>query len=327
LTLHLHVGDRFPLQKTVEQTLTQQTPTGPAVSRSKLELLLAIQVEEIREGHKRLGVRYHRARYEQDIAGEQSQYNSDARTPAESLPPELQLYAGLIDNGFSFWVGPDNQLEELVGFEEFLNRCVRTVAAAQRQEVLTRLAETSGEEGIANFVDESIGLLPNSADAESGAPVDVGAVWARQREVARPIPMYVKQNCTLKALDERTAEIDVAGTIAASTTYGAPTAEPAPAGITVHGGHVLGNCTIDRLTGLPVRSHTERQLQMTVHVADGTSFDLQKRIVTDVRAFPETGGAVETPSSAPSHIQQAAASADPAAGAPISHADAVEPAR
>jgi hypothetical protein len=306
LVLRLNVGDRFPMLKTVEQTLTQQTATGPAVSHSKLELLLAIEVEEIQEARKRLGVRYHRARYVQDIAGERSEYNSDFPENAATLPPELQLYAGLLENGFSFWIGADNQIAELVGFEEFLARCVRTVPVAQRVAVLTHLAETSGEEGIANFVDESIGLLPTTVGGTGDAALGVGAVWTRQREVARPVPLFVTHNCTLKSLDERTAEIDVAGTISASTAYGAAPAASSSQ-ITVRGGHVLGNCVIDRLTGLPVRAQTERQLEMVVHTANGPSFELQKQIVTRIQAFPETGGAVETPSHDVPRIQPASA--------------------
>ena len=137
LDLNLAVGDRFPLLKTVEQTLTQQTPAGPSLSRSTLELLLAIEVEEVRDGNKRLGVRYHRVRYRQDIAGEQVEYDSEA--PPHSLPAELQIYAGLLDNGFSFWIDADNQISELVGFNEFLTRCVRMVppgpAASRRHPV------------------------------------------------------------------------------------------------------------------------------------------------------------------------------------------------
>lgn len=292
LDFNLQTGDRFPLLKTVEQTLTQQTPTGPAVGRSTLELLLAIEVEEIREDGKRLGVRYHRVRYQQDIAGEHLVYDSES--PPETLPPELQVYAGLLDNGFSFWIGPDNQIRELVGFNDFLNRCVRLVPPAQRQAVVTRLAETSGEEGIANFIDESIGLLPPGSGATDAA-VTVGDTWTREREVARPIPLYVSHNCTLKQLSDATAEIEIAGAISTSTTYGPATGVQSDPRVTVRGGHIVGNCTIDRRSGLPVQSRTERNLDMSVQLADGTSFEQQKRIVTKIRAFPEVGSVSAQP--------------------------------
>ena len=284
LDLNLAVGDRFPLLKTVEQTLTQQTPTGPTLSRSTLELLLAIEVEEIRDGNTRLGVQYHRVRYEQDIAGERFEYDSDA--PPHALPAELQVYAGLIDNGFSFWIRPDNQIIELVGFNEFLARFVRMVPPDQQQTVVTRLAETSGEEGIANFVDESIGLLPTHSETGSG-PVSVGDAWTRQREVARPVPLYISHNCTLRQLSDTTAEIDIAGSISTSTTYGPAAGDTQGAHVTVRGGHIIGSCTIDLHSGLPIKSHTQRNLEMSVQLADGTSFEQQKQVVTSIRAFPQ----------------------------------------
>jgi len=314
LEFTLKIGDRFPLLKRVEQTLTQQTTSGPALSRSTLELLMAIEVEEIREGSKRLGVRYHRVRYQQDIAGQRMEYDSDA--PPTALPAELQVYAGLLDNGFSFWIGPDNQIQELVGFNEFMQRCVRSVPAGQQQAVLTRLAETSGEEGIANFVDESIGLLPQASDAAGGA-VAVGDSWIRQREVARPVPLYVSHNCTLKSLDDATAEIDVVGTIAASTTYGPQAADPQASRITVRGGQVRGNCTIDRRSGLPVRSHSERRLDMSIQLAGGESFEQQKHVVTSIHAFPQDSSLGNAPGVAAGAGQPSAATIVPASHAEV----------
>ena len=45
LTLNLKVGDRFPLLKTVEQTLRQPTPGGgTSTSRATLELLMIVSV-------------------------------------------------------------------------------------------------------------------------------------------------------------------------------------------------------------------------------------------------------------------------------------------
>lgn len=80
LELRLQVGDRFPLIKTVEQRLRQQSPDGgpPIVSSSKLVMTLAIIVEDIDQGAKTLGVRYQRVRYEHDIAGEKVSYDSAA---------------------------------------------------------------------------------------------------------------------------------------------------------------------------------------------------------------------------------------------------------
>ncbi|MBC7817799.1 MAG: hypothetical protein IAG10_12980, partial [Planctomycetaceae bacterium] len=71
LELRLKVGTRFPLFKTVEQRLRQLSPSGGRTieSTSHLTMKLAITVEAIEQGVKRLGVRYQQVRYEHDIAG------------------------------------------------------------------------------------------------------------------------------------------------------------------------------------------------------------------------------------------------------------------
>ncbi len=286
LELNLQVGQRFPLIKTVEQTLLQATKKGPVTNRSKIELLLSIEVEELREGKKRLGVTYHRVRYDHDIAGDVVQY--DSSNPPPNLPLPVQPYHGLVHNGFSFWIGPDNQILELVGFDDFLKRCVRHVPLDQRNDVMMKLVETSGEEGIANFVDDSIGILPYSAGTEGNATtVKIGDHWSRERQVLRPIPVYLKTQYTLKDLNDEIANVDIVGTIAPSTTYGPSSQNMKKFSVTVRGGNSFGACTIRRNSGLPVKSRVERYFDMTVQMPDGVKFDQRKRVVTTINTFEQ----------------------------------------
>ena len=286
LELKLNVGDRFPLRKTVEQTLSQTTPQGEITSQSRLELLLAITVEEIREDRKQLGVRYHHIHYSQNVAGKKLVY--DSRNPQYPVPLEVQAYHGLVNNGFSFWIGPDNKIIELVDFHSFLTRCVRDVPFEQRQSVITKLAETSGEEGIANFVDDSIGLLPyNVNENGGGTTVKVGDTWLRKRQIVRPIPLYLTSTCTLTALTDRYAEIDIVGDVTPSATYGPSDQPHNNVSITVRGGRSFGHCRIDRNSGLPINSRMELALDMVVKIANGTQFEQKKKIVTTIDMYPQ----------------------------------------
>jgi len=286
LELKLNVGDRFPLRKTVEQTLFQTTPQGEITSQSRLELLLAITVEVIREDRKRLGVRYHHIRYSQNVAGKNLAY--DSRNPQHPVPLEVQAYHGLVDNGFSFWIGPDNKISDLVDFHSFLTRCVRDVPFEQRQSVITKLAGTSGEEGIANFVDDSIGLLPYNINQNGGGTsVKVGETWLRKRQIVRPIPLYLNSTCTLTALTDRYAEIDIVGDVTPSSTYGPSDQPHNNVSITVRGGRSFGHCRIDRNSGLPINSRVELALDMVVKIANGTQFEQKKKIVTTIDTYPQ----------------------------------------
>jgi hypothetical protein len=162
---------------------------------------------------------------------------------------------------------------------------------------MTRLIETSGDEGIANFVDDSIGMLPPGtagqpgAGGGSGTIVQVGATWPKERQILRPIPMYVSSRCTLQKLTDETAEIDVAGSVRPSTTFGPSDQEVKDVRITVRGGHVFGRCTVDRRTGLPLNSRIEQHVEMIVRLAEGAEFNQTKKTVTTFQAFPEQAAA------------------------------------
>lgn len=309
LELRLHPGDRFPLMKTVVQELQQSSVLGPATSQTRLELLLTLTVEEIAADRKRLGVRYNRVRYSQDVAGAKLDYDSAATRGA--IPKAALPYHGLVGNGFSFWIGQDNQILEPVGFSEFLERCVRDVPLEERREVLAKFAQTTADEGIANFVDDSIGLLPYDVDGKrDGGNVAEGDSWSRERRLLQPMPLYLKTRYTLRELTPHVAEIDVLGTVTNATTTDSEAASrkvtPASAesggvgasstpDVVVKRGSTLGSCTIDRGTGLPLKSHVERYLDMTVTLPNGLEFEQRKRTVTTIQAFPQQKGGSGSP--------------------------------
>ena len=307
LELKLKVGDRFPLLKTVKQTLSQSSADGGLItSTSELNLLLAINVEEIRDGDKRMGVRYLSVRYTHDVAGRKIQY--DSNSPQAPIPESAQAYHGLVNNGFSFWIGADNQIKELVGFNDFLRRCVEKVPFEKRQAVWMKLAETSGEDGIANFVDDSIGLLPYNVDEkDNGTIVKVGKSWTRKRQIVRPSPMYLTTTYTVKELSDTVAEIDIIGRVAPAATFGPANQPNKDVKLTINGGHCYGDCSIDRETGLPIKSKVERYLSMSVQLANGVKLEQRKLIETTVRAFPDKGAAKTVDAPAHSGVSQASA--------------------
>ncbi|MBI1347470.1 hypothetical protein GC163_14420 [bacterium] len=278
LSLQLPVGARFPLVKTIEQRLTQQLSTGPVVGQSKLELQLSLLVEEQQAARRRIGVRYHRVRYWQDLGGEVVNYDSAA--PPAITPPAALSYAGLKDNTFSFWLGPDNRVQELVGFNEFLRRCVANVPLDQRQNVLNQLSSLGSEDGLANFVDDSIGLLPNPADPQlAGQPLKIGSRWAV------PSKMASATQCLLQELTPTNAQIAIVGQISPSNYVD----DLRHIKLSVQGGQCSGLCIVDRKTGMPTQCRIDRQVDMVAQLADGTQIPQRKEIVTTVTAFLDQG--------------------------------------
>ncbi|MCA9079789.1 MAG: hypothetical protein KDA58_04490 [Planctomycetaceae bacterium] len=280
LSLQLNPGDRFPLKKIVRQELTQSTLSGePDVSQSELEVMFAISVLEKQSDRIKLGVRYDRVRYNHDVAGDKIAF--DSNRDQGDVPVAVRAYRDMVGDGFAFWIGEDNQIVAVDGFTDFLRRCMRNVPEELRASVMLGIEAGSGEDGIANFVDNSIGLLPY------GTPRRPGDVWERPKFIARPIPMQLQNEYTLKDLTADEAQIAVRGTIAPSNV-GSP--ETHGMHVRVTGGTTSGTCTIYRNTGLPKSSHVERTVDMLVTMAP-VEFRQQKRIITTIESFPVVSGA------------------------------------
>jgi hypothetical protein len=247
-----------------------------------------ITVEEVRDDAILLGVRYSRVNYAHDVAGQQLSY--DSSTHQGAVPWDALPYAGMINNGFSFWLGRDNSIREMVGYKEFLERCVAEVPLERRETLLSEISNRFGDDGVANFVDDSIGLLPYDASVDPDAATRVlpGDVWTRERRLMQPVPVQLISTYRLTEINDTTAEIDITGRIASGDA-----AATANAGrLRISGGHSLGRCIVDRATGLPLEVNLTRYITMKLTTADEKEVVQEKTIVTTIRAFPETRGPV-----------------------------------
>lgn len=287
LRFTLNKGDRFPLLKTIEQTLVQQSSVGPVTSRSNLTLLFAITVDEADTGRRKLGVSYQRVKYSQEILGEVTEY--DSQNPPQHVPDALQVYHGLADNRFSFWIGADNRIIEVIEFDEFLKRCVRHAPPHRQQQLLTQIVATQEDEGFANFVDESIGLLPYDPNASGReTAVRTGQQWEKKRRIMRPLPMELRTGYTLDRLTRDRASILILGTIepVQASQLGPIQQAAAQQTISLEKGEIIGSCEIDRNSGLPLMSRVERRMDMTVNIPGQRPFEQKKTVVTTVESFP-----------------------------------------
>ncbi len=290
LKLNVKVGDQFPLRKTVVQELTQQSLSStPQQSYSKLETLLAIQVVDQQQDRLKLSVRYDRIRYQHQIADDVLEF--DSTLPANEIAPVATAYRNMINDGFKFWIGEDNQIVEVDGLSEFLGRCLKAVPQEQRQDVVLGIEAGSGDTGIANFVDNTIGLLP------FGQQTSPGDSWERQQHVTRPLPMIVNNLYTLKELTGQMATIDIRGTISPSTTLNNLNASGVS--VVVNGGHTLGSCVLYRETGLPKESRIDRQVDMTVTLPNSVQFKQTKRMTTTIETYPPNSSGTPTIVGAP----------------------------
>jgi hypothetical protein len=301
LRFTLKKGDHFPLRKHVTQTLVQNLPDGQVTSRSDLKLMFAITVDGEDNGRRQLGVRYQRVQYSLELPGERTEY--DSLSPPEFVPDALQMYHGLANNGFDFWIGADNRIVQLDGFQDFLKRCVRFAPPERQHELLAGILMGSEDEGFANFVDDSIGLLPYNPDATGRETmVRVNDSWSRNRDLREPLPMRIRTTYTLTDLTEHRAHIAVLGTIEPITATQLRPVQQASFEQTLQlkSGHVTGTIIIDVATGLPLQSRVERRLTMDVFAQGQQPFQQYKTIVTKIDAYPAQGvSAMRQPAAGP----------------------------
>ncbi|MBC7967086.1 MAG: hypothetical protein H7Z17_14315, partial [Fuerstia sp.] len=300
LELRLRKGDRFPLVKTVEQRLEQKSDVVPAMARTKLELTLIITVEDVKSDAILLGVQYSRVAYQHDINGQQLSYDSASHRGA--VPWDAIPYAGMVNNGFAFWLGRNNSIRELVGYRDFLERCVANVPIERRETLLSEISNRFGDDGVANFVDDSIGLLPYDSTVDEAAATRVmpGDLWTRERRLMQPVPIHLTSTYRLVSLDENTADIEITGRVAAGEA-GAPSDVGR---LRIIGGQSIGHCLVDRATGLPLEMNLSRFMKMQLTTSDNQKVIQEKQIETTIKSFPEMRGVtagVQPPESA---IQQ-----------------------
>lgn len=286
LELHLEQGDRFPLVKTVEQTLIQKSDIAPAMARTKLELTLIITVNDVKADAILLGVRYNRVSYKHDVNGQLLSYDSashQGEVPWDAIP-----YAGMVNNGFSFWLGRNNSIRELVGYKAFLEQCVANVPISRRETLMSEISNRFGDDGVANFVDDTIGLLPydNTVDQAAATRVMPGDLWTRERRLMQPIPIHLTSTYRLASLNKESAEIEITGRVAAGEA-GAPSDVGR---LRILGGQSVGRCVVDRATGLPLEMNLSRFIKMQLTTSDNQRVIQEKQIETKIRTFPEMRG-------------------------------------
>jgi len=291
LRLRLSVGDRFPLIKSVRQSVQQQSAVGAAQADTELELHLVLTVKEITETSVMLDVWYSRVKFTQDGQGRRTVY--DSMQPPRRLPYAAVPFSGLTGNGYAVRIGRDNQIQELIGHDEFMARCMARVPEDRRQTLMNEIAVRFGDEGVAGFIPDTLGLLPFDAKAklELASCVQEGDSWKYERHMMQPVPVNLKSTCRVVRTSNSRVEIDIAGRVTRGKTYSGGKTK-AQGAVSILGGTTSGVCIVDRRSGLPVDVKRTEILQIMVAAADGSEIRQDKRIDTQVRMFPEERGPV-----------------------------------
>ncbi|HEY0983165.1 DUF6263 family protein [Schlesneria sp.] len=270
-------GDRYPLSKTVEHRLTQIDNEGTRTSTSRAEIQLTLVVDRVlSDGRKQMSVTYDRVQFEQLSGGKRVFYSSDKL--GEPVPPEAFLYAGLAGNGFGFWLDASNQVSDVTGFSDFLQRCLRSVPLEHRENVKMQLDASKSEDGVATFIDDSVGMLPYRFDPRhTNVAVSQGTEWElAPRYCDSPVQMITNVQCVLRELTANFADIRLTGQISGPNEPVTVLHAEGEFTVLVKGGKCNGTCRIDRRTGLPTLSQIQHDVDLVIEFPDGNRVEQNK---------------------------------------------------
>lgn len=291
LQLRVEQGDRFPLIKTVEQQVVQSSQAATANAVTRLQLSLTLTVVESDPESTVFDVRYTRVHYAHNVNGQHTVY--DSGTPGTAIPYDAVPYAGLIGQGYAVRVGRNHQVIELIGHDQFMQRCLARVPADRRQSLMNETAVRFGDQGVAGFVPDTLGILPfnDKVQPDLACRVQEGDSWTLERTLMQPVPVHLDSTCRLVRVTPTMAEIDMAGRITPGQTYAAGSGSVRDS-VRILGGTTEGVCTVDRHLGLPLEVRRRELLNLQVSTESGAVIDQEKRITTEIRIFPQERGPV-----------------------------------
>ena len=283
----LKVGDRFPFLKTMEHQLTQIDEGVTQVSSSRTDIHFSLIVEIVAtDGRKRLLVEFQNVQHEQSLLNQRITYSSDK--PNVPVPTAALLYAGLVNNGFSFWIGSDNQVLEIVDYPDFLRRCLRNVPQADVGPLQQQLDQIDPAGAVGSFVDESLGLFAAyQGRNQDRREAKKGATWELEpQRFEAPVPMSIHTRCLLKEISPDDAHILLTGKIEASEVPSLIRDDGCILKIFVRGGHTSGSCRIHPQTGIPAQSEIQRTLDLIVEMEDGHQIQQTKDARSSLASIP-----------------------------------------
>ena len=272
------VGESFPLLKSVTQSLIHETPRGIDRSESRLDLFVTLTVDRVDPVGTWLTASYRKVRYSLNIADTLVEYDSDF--DGAIAPAEVRPYAAMVGNSFQFQLSPSNKVAAVSGLQTFMHNCIQSLPEEQQQPMLSVWRAQTGHNGVASFVDETIGMLPFDGGKLA---ITAGDSWNRERTKGHPAPIRLKSLNRVVSSSGQTVTVAVTGTINTESNRPA-SAVSAPY---VTNGQTIGQSVFDRRTGLPLQSRMDTSLDLAITNPDGTSSRQHKQIVSSIQSLDD----------------------------------------
>ena len=265
LSLKVTPGDRIPLRKVVDTTLTQTRGGGVGdAHRTRTEIDLTLTAEDVQPLQARWGVRYDRVRVTRTMDGQEMVFEAAPGVLQATDDVEARAYQAMTQAGFAFAVDGTNRVVSLDGFDRFLAACLGGVFPSQ-----TRADPAAA---VAEFVDPAVGVLPFRTELVLGQQLRVPA------SVDAPLSMQWREQVTVDAMGPQTVTL--------SGTANVPAAQAAGVPVEVLGGSIRFEAVLFRDSGLPQSARRTETIQMLARLSSGEAVPQTKTTVTTVQAFP-----------------------------------------
>lgn len=264
LGLHLKAGQSFSLLHIIESDLIQ-TLMGREMSISQtIGTGYIFEIQEVGgDGTAMCRVTYKSVQMIMDIAGNRVEY--DSIKPPATVPPAAKAAAALVGQSFSLRVSPTGHVTDVRGVEAIYEKVMKEAEIpneSARALVEEQLKEQFGADAIRESMEQTIaGYFPDH-------PVDIGDSWAMPMTVARPYPMNLANNCTLKGRTAGVAVIDVTAKV--STNPAAKPMRMGPIAMTYEiAGERKGQIEIEEATGWIIGARFTQQISGTIKAEGG----------------------------------------------------------
>ena len=261
-------GDRVPLRRTVDTSLSQSRPDGSAdVHRTRTAVDMTLTAAESSQVRVRWNVRFDAVRVSRNFDGREFEFRTGELLQA-SADPEVAVYEAMVGRGFGFTLDASNRLVGLEGFEAFVADCLGEVLAGGQPSAEPRQA-------VAEFVSSAVGLVEFE-------DLDVGRTFAAAHSVATPSPVRWTEEFRVDDVTPTTIRVSGGGRVSETASAAGEVS------VRVVGGDVRSTAEVFRDSGLPQSAERTETLHMLVTTREGAAFPQTKVTTERVEAFPRT---------------------------------------
>ncbi len=274
LRVNLEEGETYSLTMSTTQNISQVIMGMDNEINQTIGFTIDMNViDRTMNGNFDINMTYARVRHSTD--GMMGSFDYDSEDPNSEPTPQSMGYAALVDQSIGVIMDERGKINEVKKVEELVTNMIEffeVPEGPEKEEMKTMLEAEFNSEKMTQQFGNFTTVYP---EKEMG----VGESWTQDQSVDTGFPMTLTTTYTVTDISDSTVELDVKSTVATSET-----AEPIEnMGMEMTydlSGEQFGTVTIDRKTGLTIRSEIKQDFSglvdilPNVNLPEGMSFPM-----------------------------------------------------